>query len=282
MTTNLLARTLRSAGQPLLLSAALALWAALGADAKAMPVSIIAVLATLLVLEQRNPRRRDWRKSGAEKAALIGAWILLGALLGLVTLTHERWLATLVPPGAHLALWPQALPWPIQALLLFLTADGMYYWVHRAIHRWPWLWRISGHGVHHAFHDLHAVHAGVTHPFELLLLALPLASLGTLFAAPPEAVAAATLMLSANAQIVHANVELGCPGLRWLITTGADHRLHHSMLREQSDRNFACNAILWDRIFGTHAEGEVAQTGTGPRQPGMLALLALPFRKPGR
>lgn len=282
MKTSFLDRSLQRAGQPLLLAGALGLWLALGASAKAVPISILAILVSLFALELRNPRRRDWRQSWRERTALFAAWIALAGLLGSITVVYEVWLEAVIPERPDRLQWPGELPWWIQALLLFFLADGVYYWIHRAIHRWGWLWRASGHGVHHAFHNLHAVNAGVTHPFEILLIALPLALLGALLAVPPEATAAGTVMLGANAQIVHANLELGCPGLRWLVTTGADHRLHHSIRREHADRNFACNAIVWDRLFGTHAHGEVARTGSGPRQPDALELATLPFRKPRR
>ncbi len=121
----------------------------------------------------------------------------------------------------------------------------------------------------------------MTHPFELLLLALPIALIGTYFSIDPTVVAGVVL-LGTNSQIVHANVDLGAPGIRWVITTGADHRVHHSMIREQSGRNFACNAIVWDRLFGTYQTGRVDQTGTGPEQPGAVEILKMPFKSPGR
>jgi len=275
-------RLLSSIGQPLLLVTALAIWVALGASMEAVSVTIIAMLALFFVLERWQTRRRDWRQSSLEKAALAGAWIVLGVMLGLISEGYGQVLYTLPLPPELSLVWPWALPWPVQALLLFLVSDFVYYWIHRAIHTWPWLWRASGHGVHHAFHNLHAVNAGVTHPFELLLLALPIVLVGALFSIDPSVVAAAIVLLGTNSLLVHANLDLGAPGIRWIITTGADHRLHHSMIREHSDRNFACNAIVWDRLFGTYQSGEVEQTGTGPRQPGALELLMSPFKPPGR
>lgn len=275
-------RFLRLAGQPLLLLLATGLWMLLGGDSAAAPITIMPMLALLFILERWQTRRMDWRQSIAEKTALAGAWIVLGATLGLIAIGYEQLLYELPVPEQVTALWPRSLPWPVQAMLLFLVSDLVYYWIHRAIHAWPWLWRASGHGVHHAFHNLHAVNAGVTHPFELVLLALPIALIGTVFSIDPAVVATGVVLLGTNSQIVHANLDLGAPGIRWFITTGADHRVHHSMVREQSDHNFACNAIVWDRLFGTHRAGDVEKTGTGPRQPGALALLALPFRRPGR
>ena len=275
-------RLLRAIGQPLLLLIAAGLWMALGGGMEAVSLTIILMLALLFVLERWQTRRRDWRQSPLEKAVLVGAWIVLGIMLGLISEGYGQILYTLPLPPELASAWPHAWPWPMQALLLFLLSDFVYYWIHRAIHTWPWLWRASGHGVHHAFHNLHAVNAGVTHPFELLLLALPIVLVGSLFSISPTVVAAAIVLLGTNSLLVHANLDLGAPGIRWFITTGADHRLHHSMVREQSDRNFACNAILWDRLFGTYQSGEVEQTGTGPRQPRALELLMLPFRSARR
>lgn len=273
-------RLLSSIGQPLLLVTALAIWVALGASMEAVSVTIIAMLALFFLLERWQTRRADWRQSTREKLALLFAWVVLGVMLGLITVGYEQLLYSL--PHQTESIWPHSLPWPVQGLLLFLVSDFVYYWIHRAIHTWPWLWRLSGHGVHHAFHNLHAVNAGVTHPFELFLLALPIALVGTLFSIEPAVVAAAVVLLSTNSLLVHANLDLGAPGIRWIITTGADHRLHHSMIREQSDRNFACNAIVWDRLFGTYRKGNVEQTGTGPRQPSAVELLMLPFKSAGR
>ncbi|HMB38957.1 MAG TPA: sterol desaturase family protein [Wenzhouxiangellaceae bacterium] len=275
-------RLLRLAGQPLLLLISIGLWMLFGGDSAAAPITVITMLAVLFILERWQARRRDWRQSIGEKVTLAGAWIVLGAILGLITIGYEQILYGLPLPEQSAAIWPHSLPWPVQAMLLFLVSDLVYYWIHRAIHTWPWLWRASGHGVHHAFHNLHAVNAGVTHPFELLLLALPIALIGTVFSIDPAVVAAGVVLLGTNSQLVHANLDLGAPGIRWIVTTGADHRVHHSMVREQSDRNYACNAIIWDRLFGTHAIGEVSQTGTGSHQPDPLHLALLPFRKAGR
>ena len=40
------------------------------------------------------------------------------------------------------------LPWLVQFLLAVLVADIAEYWIHRALHKLPWLWRF--HAVHHS------------------------------------------------------------------------------------------------------------------------------------
>jgi len=165
-------------------------------------------------------------------------------------------------------------------LLLFFASDFIYYWIHRAIHRWGWLWKASGHGFHHAFQNLHALNVGTNHPFEIVLLTLPMVLVATIFGAGAEAVGGASVLIVVNTAAAHANVRMETPGLSWIVTSANQHRRHHSNHFETSNTNFACNAILWDRLFGTYSSGEVAQTGIGPREPTLLQKFLLPFREP--
>src|SRR5690606_7176430 len=162
--------------------------------------------------------------------------------------------------------------WPllVQVLLLFLASDFIYYWIHRAVHRWGWLWRASGHGFHHAFHNLHALNTGANHPFEVPLLALPTVLLARLFGAGADALAGATLRAVVDTAVPHANLDIATPLLRWVITTANQHRRHLALVFEQSDTNYAGKAILWDLVFGTFSEGPEEQAGIGPRAPGLV------------
>jgi len=94
---------------------------------------------------------------------------------------------------------------------------------------------------------------------------------------PPESVALAVLV----ALVLTRWLESGMPahpGMRWLVTTSNQHRIHHSLDPAQRESNFACNAIVWDRVFGTYRDGPVQATGLGPRVPGLRRSLVLPFR----
>src|SRR5690606_27771427 len=121
------------------------------------------------------------------------------------------------------------------------AADFVYYWIHRAIHRSGTFWRVSGHGFHHAFHNLHAVNVGSNHPFEILYLVLPLVLIGVVCGAPADAVAGAGVLASVNATLAHSNVRMDTPGFNRVITSSNQHRRHHSSVFEDSNTNFACN-----------------------------------------
>jgi sterol desaturase/sphingolipid hydroxylase (fatty acid hydroxylase superfamily) len=142
------------------------------------------------------------------------------------------------------------------------------------------LWRLSGHGFHHAFHNLHAINVGATHPFEVIFLALPMVLLAAVFGAPPEAVSGAGVLLVVNGTLAHANVRMETPVFNWLFTASNQHRRHHSAVFKESNTNYACNAILWDRLFGTYSSGDVRQTGIGPTQPTLRQMFLLTFREP--
>jgi sterol desaturase/sphingolipid hydroxylase (fatty acid hydroxylase superfamily) len=49
--------------------------------------------------------------------------------------------------------------------------------------------------------------------------------------------------------------------LRKLIVTPDMHRVHHSVIRRETDSNYGFNFSFWDRLFGTYRpEPEAGQT----------------------
>ena len=253
-----------------------------GDELAVLPALALTLLGASL-LERWLPARPDWRQSGGERTRLIGLYLLTFVLLGVMSETYGALLQPVFQPVREVfgtRIWPSGWPALVQGLILFFASDFIYYWIHRAIHRSSALWRLSGHGFHHAFHNLHAINVNATHPFEIVFLALPMMLLAALFNAAPEAVSAAFVLLACNATLAHANVSMNTPLLAWFMTHSNHHRRHHSMEFKTSNTNYACNAILWDRVFGTYSEATVQQTGIGPVQPSIRQLFLLPFREP--
>ena len=268
---------------PLLLLGALGLWWALDKGELAALAALVASQAVLAFLEATAPAVPHWRQTPKQKLGLAAVYVATLVVFGLVLSLYE-WL--LAPSLVHardawgLALWPTGWPLLAQVLLLFFASEFIYYWIHRAIHASSLFWRLSGHGFHHAYQNLHALNSGATHPLEVLFLALPALLITALFGGTAEAAAGATTLLVVNASIVHANVHTDTPGLRWLVTSSSHHRRHHSSVFEDSNSNYSCNAIIWDRLFGTFSEGAVTQTGIGPHEPTFMQKLLLPLREP--
>jgi sterol desaturase/sphingolipid hydroxylase (fatty acid hydroxylase superfamily) len=280
--TRPLQRWIERLAHPALLLGAYVVWQTMGRSADALLVAAVCAFAALMLLEHLVPAVPAWRLRMGQRLQLAGLYVMSFVLFGFLASVHEALLlAPLAATRDALGLgWPSTLPIVVQVLLLFFASDFLYYWVHRAIHRWGGLWKASGHGFHHAFQNLHALNVGTNHPFETVLLALPMVLVATLFGAGAEAVAGASVLIVVNTAAAHANVRMETPGLNWIITSANQHRRHHSNVFEVSNTNFACNAILWDRLFGTYSTGEVAQTGIGPGEPTLAQKFMLPFREP--
>jgi sterol desaturase/sphingolipid hydroxylase (fatty acid hydroxylase superfamily) len=58
------------------------------------------------------------------------------------------------------------------------------------------------------------------------------------------------------------------------------HQLHHSCNYDESNTNYGCTVILWDRIFGTFSgKTSIEQVGNGTGEKlSLLTQLTIPFR----
>jgi sterol desaturase/sphingolipid hydroxylase (fatty acid hydroxylase superfamily) len=269
-------------GQPLLLAGTAGLWLALGGDDGALSLAWLALVGVSAALEHFMPCRPAERPTLWKRAELIATGVVVSFALGSLGAIYGQFLRPLLAPIADSgpgALWPEKLHWSLQAGLLYLLADGLNYWMHRAVHYWSLLWRISGHGVHHSFHDLNAHHAVLTHPLELFFLAAPMALAAAFFDVDLQVLAAAALLVASIATLAHANLALDTPGIGWVITQPVHHRLHHSQDPEERESNFACTAIIWDRLFGTFDGRKAERTGLDPEPPTLRDHLLRPLRR---
>jgi len=270
---------------PCFLAMAIGCWWWMEGDSLAVVPALALTLLGASLLERWLPAHPDWHQSGGEWLRLGGLYLLTFVLLGSMSEAYGALLQPAFAPlreGIGSRVWVDAWPVLFQAIILFFAADFIYYWIHRAIHRFSVFWRLSGHGFHHAFHNLHAINVNAAHPFEIVFLALPMVILASLFNVSPAAVSAALVLLACNATLAHANVSMNTPVLAWFFTHSNHHRRHHSVEFKTSNTNYACNAILWDRIFGTYSEAAVQQTGIGPVQPKIREMFLLPFREPAQ
>ena len=181
---------------------------------------------------------------------------------------------------AGLDFWPSHWPLMVQVLIAFFMSEFIWYWLHRAEHRWGWIWRMTGHGSHHAFKHLGAIHVGANHPLEILLvLSLPATVVELLFGAG-SAIGGSILLLITQASIAHSNLDFNTRVIGLLFTTNRYHIHHHSAVFEESNTNYGCAAILWDRLFGTFRDADTADTGIGPTQPGLWQIFIMPVLEP--
>jgi sterol desaturase/sphingolipid hydroxylase (fatty acid hydroxylase superfamily) len=176
----------------------------------------------------------------------------------------------------------------LELLLALFLLDLAIYLQHRLFHYVPVLWRL--HRMHHADLDVDVTTGARFHPVEILL------SLGIKFGvilasgAPALAVLLFEIGLNATSMFNHSNVRMPYAVerlLRWFVVTPDMHRVHHSVVRRETDSNFGFNFPWWDRLFGTYrsqpeAGHEAMTLGIGqfrdPRELRLDRMLTQPFR----
>jgi sterol desaturase/sphingolipid hydroxylase (fatty acid hydroxylase superfamily) len=172
-------------------------------------------------------------------------------------------------------------PLPLQVVGAVFVADFAQYWVHRAFHTFPSLWRV--HAVHHsaeamdwlAGSRLHICDAVVTRA----LTYVPIYVLG--FSEP--AVIAYVVIVVFQATFIHANVRWEFRPFRGLVATPRFHHWHHGAEREAVNKNFAVHTPVWDRLFGTYYmpdrwPSSYGLSGGDPVPDGYFRQLIYPFR----
>jgi sterol desaturase/sphingolipid hydroxylase (fatty acid hydroxylase superfamily) len=218
-----------------------------------------AALAAMVLWETVEPRR-------SRSHARIRRWPSNFAIVALNT----GLLRILLPSGAMgLALLAEQRCWgllcnlsipPWGALLISVVAlDLAVYLQHVMFHAVPALWRV--HRVHHSDLDFDVTTGARFHPIEIgLSMLIKLGAVAAL-GASALAVLAFEVLLNATSMFNHGNIRLPLRldrYLRWLVVTPDMHRVHHSIMVGETNRNFGFNLPWWDRLLGTYRDQPAA------------------------
>jgi sterol desaturase/sphingolipid hydroxylase (fatty acid hydroxylase superfamily) len=178
----------------------------------------------------------------------------------------------------------------IEFVLAVLLLDMAIYWQHVLSHKIPIIWAL--HKVHHADRDIDTTTGLRFHPVEIIL-SMGYKIFWVLVLGPSVvAVFVFELLLNACALFNHANVKIprGVDRfIRLFIVTPDMHRVHHSVIREETNSNYGFNLSVWDRLFGSYIdqprEGHDAMTIGLPqyqtkKPANLLWCLVIPFMPP--
>ncbi|HWI16972.1 MAG TPA: sterol desaturase family protein [Vicinamibacterales bacterium] len=151
--------------------------------------------------------------------------------------------------------WRQAiagLPLLVQFFSVLLCADLAEYFIHRAFHTIPFLWRF--HAIHHSSLDMDWLAGSRLHIVDVIvtraIVVFPLFALGF----DQRAVAAYLVFVSFHAVFIHANVRFDLRRVEPWLVTPRFHHWHHAKGREAIDKNFAVHLPWIDRVLGTAYE----------------------------
>jgi len=244
---------------------------------------ILFIMACWQALSPRRPLRFGYRRWPANLGIVLLDVILIRLLVPTGAMGAAAWAGQANFGVMHWLNVPHA--GAVAAAVIVL--DGIIYAQHVLFHAVPLLWRL--HMVHHADQDIDVTTGLRFHPVEILLSMLIKMAVVSLLGAPVLAVILFEIILNGMAMFNHANVRLPLQLdaiLRFMLVTPDLHRVHHSVMRHETNSNFGFNLSIWDRIFGTYQ----AQPGDGhdgmtigltqyqSEQPGGLGwMLTLPF-----
>lgn len=238
--------------------------------------------------------RACWRKGLLNPSARWLNHLALGGLsVFLVRFTFPLLALSMavVAERQHLGLLHSVVHMPLWLIILLsiIGMDFAMYMQHRWMHRYSLLWRV--HRVHHADTEIDVTTGLRFHPIEYLFM-MGVKLLAILFlGAPVIAVFIFEVMLSAFTLFDHSNIQLSPvieSKLRKVFITPTMHRIHHSDIAFEHNKNFGFCFSFWDKLFNSYVEtaqqGENnlvfgLETYRSPSYQTLLKLLALPFLK---
>jgi sterol desaturase/sphingolipid hydroxylase (fatty acid hydroxylase superfamily) len=248
-------------------------------------VMIVIPVPLLIFAERIWTKREDWLltpREFAEDAFWLGfaalLWVpLYGDFYETPLSEAFTWLRDRSPLDLTLA--PTTVAGLLGAVLLVkLVESFIYYWCHRIQHESLFFWRM--HATHHHITKMGCLRGDRTHPLEYLTLALGTPIALALFGASVDVIAVTAAFHFWNGSLNHANLPLrSLPIYDWVFATAPQHHAHHALEMRQSNSNYGCNLILWDRLFGTYCGDEtVGPIGAGSGKPlSIREQLALAF-----
>ena len=247
-------------------------------------IMMVLPIPLMIVAERIWTKRTDWLLE--PKEMIEDVWIAAGYFIWVPlysdyyqTPISEGFKAVRDLSPLSVALEPASITGLLgSAMMIMLVSTFIYYWIHRIQHESLFWWRI--HATHHHITKMGCMRGDRTHPLEwaTLLLATPVAL--ALLGASDGVMAVVGSFSIWTGTLNHANLPLkSMPVYDWVFATAQQHHVHHAYERRQSDSNYGCMLILWDRVFGTYcADESEGQTGAGRCVPlSIKDQLALAF-----
>ena len=246
---------------------------------------VFVVMAVWEVFTPRRPQTagRNWRWPNNLGVLAVDA-LLVRVVLPITTVG-----VALVAEAHGLGLFNMiALPAWASIIVSVLALDLAIYLQHVLFHAVPALWRL--HRMHHADLEVDVTTGLRFHPVEILLSTGIKLTVVAAVGAPAAAALLFEVLLNATSIFNHSNVYIPAEIdriLRWFVVTPDMHRVHHSILRRETNSNFGFNLPWWDRLLGTYraepAAGHAAMTigieqFRDPRELGLDRMLLQPFR----
>ncbi len=248
----------------------------------------LGVFAAVALAENVSPRRKLTAPKALRWANNLGLVLLNTLVLRLLFPAAAVGVAAFAQTNGWGILNHYQPPYLIAVFVSVIVMDMVIYLQHVLVHAVPALWQL--HMVHHVDPDYDVTTGSRFHTLEIIISMLIKFATIVVLGPPVVGVVIFEVLLNATAMFNHGNIRL--PEsidriLRLFVVTPDMHRVHHSIIPEETNSNFGFNLPWWDRIFGTYRdqpqEGHEGMTigihgFNQPRQISQLpGMLALPF-----
>ena len=213
-------------------------------------LGLLGLSAVYVFLERRFPARpRPFFRPGLGTDALhllLTDFLTNACVFAMIAvlwfpLQALKWTASAQFISAQPAWW--------NAVVALVLVDFIGYWMHRAQHQLPGLWRF--HKVHHSSHQLDWFAGARRHPIDeavgKVALFVPLVWLG--FGA--EVLGGLGGLLGLWVGLTHTNTRWKFLKVRRWLGTPDMHHWHHAHVERGHGHNFAVFFTVWDRVLGT-------------------------------
>ncbi len=137
----------------------------------------------------------------------------------------------------------------LQVIFIFLITDFLQYWIHRAYHQIPFLWKI--HAVHHSAPKMDWLAWSRLHILELAITRSSILIAVVLIWFSESAVNIYIVIVGFWATFIHLNMNVKIPYLDKVFVWPKFHHWHHSKSKEAIDKNFAWQLAFYDILFWT-------------------------------
>lgn len=248
---------------------------------------IIGLLALFFLMEQVLSNPFSFRRRGEHLFQNLLLLISL-TLLNLFVLVWQVKLMEWLNAQRIGLLFLFELPLWVKLIVSVMLYDFTTYWIHRAAHKVPLLWRL--HRVHHSDVKMDSSTTFRFHPLEMILVyQVGNVLTATLFGTDVFSMALYYFILNIFLFLEHAN--LNYPS--WINKTFGllfvmpdHHRVHHQQNQFYTDSNYADIFIIWDRIFRTFKTLSHSEMKYGliefenPKRQTFMYLIKSPFIDP--
>lgn len=233
-----------------------------------------------LFIAERLARAARPPASPARLRRNAGLWLIVLVLSPLIVAPLTAW-------GVNHVLWrrPEWMSAGTSGALILIIdlvlLDLWVYWLHRAYHRVPFMWRL--HEVHHRDEFLDTTSAVRFHIGEVVLSALLRLIPIAILALPLATVIAFETLLLCATFFHHSNIRLPRAvegALSTVIITPGIHWVHHHARWRDTNSNYGAVLSVWDRLFGSKSQTrrrlDMRIGVEGVEDTGFFRLLLLP------